>query len=61
MDKTRLKINICGIIIKITKDNVQHKSIVKIFKNITLRIIVKIHRTKLYISALINVKTMFGK
>ena len=57
----RLKINICGIIIKIMKDNVQPRHTVKIFKDITLRIIVKIHKIKLYISALINVKTIFGK
>ena len=61
VNKMKMENNICGIILKTMKDNVQNKYIVKIYKNIPSKIIHKIHKIKLYISALLNVKMMFGK
>ena len=57
----KMENNICGITIKTTKDNVQNKYIVKMFRNILLKIIPKIHKIKLHISVPLNVKIMFGK
>lgn len=57
----KMENNICDITIKTMKDNVQNKYIVKMFRNILLKIILKIHKIKLYISVPLNVKIMFDK